>query len=452
MFALPPAQFEPDALDQLAESMAVSTLPASRIPSGYVYLGQFIGHDLSKLEITPAESVLGERILQQRTPALDLENVYGEGFDDPRIAVDQATGRMLLGRFAGRGGELEHAGDLPRHPASTPVIPDERDDENLLIGQLHAAFLRLHNFFCERLSARSAWEARTLFAAARRQLILHYQEVVLYDFLRAVLDDEIFRSVVLRGECLLFRDGSDALSAVPLEFAVAAFRFGHSMVRRHYTLNVRQPLVGIDTLFAMTGRGAMQGAQGALPATHRVDWQLFFPVAGGAEARFMNFAMRIGPAINFRLPDGHNLAQKSLYTESRCRLPDAQNLVASIARCAPAVRITPLGREALNPEVQFIDGNTVRSARLLDRCAATRCMLDSTPLSYYLLAEAHAQHGGLRLGRLGSRIVAEVLFNLIAHSSPSCLRAVRESEFVRASGCTAGRPHLTMSDLLRVAV
>src|SRR4030095_5060090 len=134
LFDLPPTIFNADVMRRLAKAMrAAATSVASRCDSGYVYLGQFITHDITKRAPAPAgnEFVPASELVQQRTPALDLDNVYGDGFDDPQIGIDRYTGKMLLGRVVDSNDRPGSEDDLPR-AGLMALIGDERDDENLL--------------------------------------------------------------------------------------------------------------------------------------------------------------------------------------------------------------------------------------------------------------------------------------------------------------------------------
>ena len=451
LFGLPAAVYTSTALGQLGRAMAAATLPASKIPSGYVYLGQFIAHDLSRLD--PHQGSVGcvEDLIQLRTPALNLENVYGQGFDDPAIAVDGETGLMQLGRTEGDACAVSTWNDLPRRDESIAKIPDDRDDENLLVAQLHVAFLKLHNLFCSRIRQQGVVDPERLFQAARHQLILHYQEVVLYDFLNLFIEPRLWKSVVFDRQSRLWSPSFTRPAQMPVEFAAAAFRFGHSMVRQHYTLDERLPLVDLQTLFALTGHGRMGGAGGTVPQSHVIDWRLFFPFDREHEPRFMNFGMRIDPAVSIKAP-GHAdpLIAKTLQTGVRCLLPSAQSIVRHL-QAQPDLAIRMLTATELNPEVHVIAGCNVRRSRLLDLVESSHDFARDTPLAYYLLAEAHVYCDGLRLGPLGGRIVAEVLLALVASSTPSIMFHQRDERLVQATGRLPGldRPYLRMSDLLR---
>ena len=148
----------------------------SGIPALYTYLGQFIDHDIT---FDPA-SVLQKQndpdaLVDFRTPALDLDNVYGRGPSDQPYMYDGGNA-FLLGD-ALQGGD-PRAKDLPRNTANPrrALIGDPRNDENTIVSQLQGLFLRFHN--------RTVDENPGLELAEIQRLVrYHYQYVVLNDFL-----------------------------------------------------------------------------------------------------------------------------------------------------------------------------------------------------------------------------------------------------------------------------
>ena len=233
---LGPAEFASEHLIALGRLMSEINRggESQGIPSGYVYLGQFINHDMSRLargDELPGMHGLGlDELGQLRTAALDLDSLYGNGFDDPCCAT-RADGQLVIGMTSKADGLNPTANDLPRQqPSGRPIIPDDRNDENLLVAQLHLLFMRLHNQIVAALPPQFSG-AKERFEAARAQVTETYQRIVLHDFLPTLLDPEIFA-------WLSADDGANALAlypseqlAMPIEFAGAAFRFGHSMVQ-----------------------------------------------------------------------------------------------------------------------------------------------------------------------------------------------------------------------------
>jgi hypothetical protein len=158
---LPPARFgatDSDALKNLtALGQAMSAgfdAPKdgkddeeSGIPALYTYFGQFIDHDIT---FDPASSLQRGNdpaaLIDFRTPAFDLDNVYGRGPDDQPYMYDADGLSFLLGDPISGSFDTK-ARDLPRNNAAIrrALIGDPRNDENAIVSQLQGLFLRFHN-------------------------------------------------------------------------------------------------------------------------------------------------------------------------------------------------------------------------------------------------------------------------------------------------------------------
>ena len=137
-----------------------------RIPAGFTYLGQFVDHDIT-LDLTSIgdKAADPDGIENFRTPALDLDAVYGLGPDGSRQLYARNPGanagkgpgpKFLIGKtinvaFGGVTGD--HRNDLPRSPEGFALIGDHRNDENLVVAQTHLAFLKFHNKVCDQIAA-----------------------------------------------------------------------------------------------------------------------------------------------------------------------------------------------------------------------------------------------------------------------------------------------------------
>src|SRR5262245_46890231 len=154
LFNLPGRRFDDDALLRLAAAMRMprNSIAGSHVPSGYVYFGQFLAHDITRLRDADDRPVsqaapLAE-LAQLRSPALDLDSVYGSGYDDHAVPLNQ--GKFIIGAAVDLDNQRVPETDLPRDPLTlAPLVPDDRNDDNLLVAQLHVQFLKLHNYFYE---------------------------------------------------------------------------------------------------------------------------------------------------------------------------------------------------------------------------------------------------------------------------------------------------------------
>ena len=160
---------------------------------------------------------------------------------------------MLLGEPMSGNPYDPDARDLPRGPNGRALIGDPRNDENRIVAQLHAIFLRFHNKVATQLGEKASFEA------VRNQVRWHYQWVLVTDFLPRVINNDTYQRVFAdpRYPTPTLPGLRDGLRLMPVEFSVAAFRFGHSMIRPEYRLNMKVPRRPIFSRDAMTGRTPM---------------------------------------------------------------------------------------------------------------------------------------------------------------------------------------------------
>jgi hypothetical protein len=410
-----------------------------RLPAGYTYLGQFIDHDIT---FDPASSLQKrndpEALQNFRTPAFDLDSVYGRGPDDQPYMYD-GTGRFLIGRGQGQG-ELDLPRNNPPDIVDDPnrdlprraLIGDPRNDENVLVSQLHLTMLLFHNRVMDlleglggngpipeleairqRLVGRSAAER---FAAAQEIVRWHYQWVVIHDFLRRIVGDETFDAVFepheVRGRTVrrprLDHYRPKHLAFMPVEFSVAAYRFGHSMIRNRYRLNTLVPPEGVtlnifshDSPPTSPDRLTHLGGFRQLPPFWPIEWRFFFELGDATpEPPFIQRARRMDTHLAFELSQLPTnvatgiaaLAERNLLRGSTMGLPSGQDVAEA------------MGIEALDDDQIGLDGA-------------------AAPLWYYVLREAEVTAGGEHLGPVGGRIVAEVFVGMLKEDASSWLRS-----------------------------
>ncbi|MFM0197562.1 heme peroxidase family protein [Paraburkholderia strydomiana] len=255
------------------------------IPAGYTYFGQFVDHDLT---FDPVSSLQGQNdpdaLTDFRTPRFDLDSMYGRGPTDQPYMYDADGRTFLLGRHL-TGDGPGPSFDLPRTPQGRAIIGDKRNDENVIVSQLHGMFLRFHNSLADRFT-------RLTFAEIQQSVRWHYQWVVLHDFLPRIVGQDMVHTILphLRSHRSIFDDPPQMHfynprqeAFIPVEFSVAAYRFGHSMVRPIYRLN---EALGQDTddethtagrllIFASEGKAGLNGFR-EFPSQWAINWRLFF--------------------------------------------------------------------------------------------------------------------------------------------------------------------------------
>ena len=389
------------------------------MPSGYTYAGQFMVHDVTFDRTPLPEQREDPHALRNFDSArFDLDGIYAA----PPEAYDQERpGRLRLP-------DAEGLPDLPREPGGTALLGDPRNDENLILAQLHLALIRFHNRLVE--------EGRT-FAEAQRLTRWHWQYLVVNDVLeRFVGRDAVERFLVARGPAgwgvkrRSYRPKNPNRPMMPLEYSLAAFRFGHSTVRFHYWMNAS---AGAPVFADVPGGEDLRGGR-PIPASLRVDWRQFFSFPASPPPR--NLARRIDTRLAaglFSLPVPEvvaavpappvvSLAERNLLRGKRLGLPAGQDV-------ARALGVPPLSNE----ELGLTDAGWGGKA----------------PLWYYILAEAERRRDGLRLGETGGRIVAEVVLGLLDSDRRSYFHA--RPAFLPAPPIAPEFGRFAMPDLLAFA-
>lgn len=438
------------------------------VPSGYTYLGQFVDHDIT-LDVTPLDVQKADplAIRNFRSPAVDLDSLYGDGpsVSPERFARD-ATGRMLPEMLVGSASASGDGNvpavpiaalpnDLPRNRVGRALIVDERNDENLLVAQTHLLFIKFHNAVVVDLRAkRPDLASAALFDEARRIVTWHYQWIVLFDFVERLTEPGLINKIRQQGR-RFYRFQEKPY--MPVEFAAAAYRLGHSMVRESYSHNrVFTPdgsagsitNATLNLLFVFTGKSGKiigdlvdqqpPGAPGPgvpflrdLPSNWVIDWRRFYDLGTPAGPGFLfNHSRRVDPFIIpelHTLPGGDgSLPFRNLKRGVLLGLPSGQDV-------AHAMRVQPL------TSAQLSSGP--------DGAAALReGLVDATPLWYYILKEAEQFHQGLRLGPVGSTIVVETFLGMV-HGDHESFMWKRSNWEPELPALTPGT--FTMADLVR---
>src|SRR3954449_11432972 len=273
---------------KLGALMASGGGETARIPSGFTYLGQFLDHDLTfdKTDVMLGVNVSPAQLLQARSPSLDLDSLYGAGPQDPASAkFYEADGMHLkVGHTDAADGIPDKAGfDLPRGAGSSAkakrraVIPDPRNDENLAVAQTHCAIIRFHNRVLDSLPASVPASQR--FAQARELVTRHYQWMVRTDYLPRICRPNIVNSVFNQGR-KLFEVGVPPtdVPTMPIEFSIAGFRLGHSMIRAAYNWNaIFDDGAGtLDFLFTFSATSGDLGGGERLPTKRGPGFRRLF--------------------------------------------------------------------------------------------------------------------------------------------------------------------------------
>jgi len=412
-----------DAADDLSDPITLITDPAknvnnpnnSNLTAGMTFLGQFIDHDMT---FDPTSSLARrqdpESIRNFRIPALDLDNLYGGGpTSSPHLydhSIDHGRSCLLTEEIPGSaavsiGNKVRI--DLPRNSQNTALAGDPRNDENLIISQLHTALLLFHNKVVTDVKAElgAGFTIGEVFAEAQRVVRWHYQWIVINEFLVKTVGQSTVDDILNNGpKHYTWRNDP----FIPVEFSVAAFRFGHSQVRPSYRGNFGTSATNpaqqfFALIFAPTLPDDADPAdlRGGKRAPRRfIDWQTFFDFGDGRVRHNKELDTKLSSAL-FNLmgqPSGEptSLAARNLLRNLTMEVPSGQ-------RVAQAMSLPVLAAADLDDLAPF---------HLEKR----------TPLWFYVLREAKVLGAGRQLGPVGGRIVAEVILGLIKGDRQSYLR------------------------------
>lgn len=412
------------------------------VPLGMVFLGQFIDHDIT-LDVSSNFTSINNptNVENVRTASLDLDCVFGGGPEDEPFLYDKPSPARGLYLLTGKSNNNQGTGialekhDLPRTGTGTAIIGDPRNDENRVLSQLQLAFIRFYNALYLDLKTKyeglgMAKSASEIYGEARLLTTWHYQWVVVNEFLPLLCGREIVNKILGNGR-QFYKPYLRAY--IPVEFSVAAYRFGHSMIAQNVKL---QTGGATHSIFSPEfGQGFAKITSG----TQVIDWKVFFDFDGNYQrAEPLNTKLA---SILLELPfvNSPNAGDKSLATRNLRRaqsflLPSGEN----VARC--------MGR----------DDDEITTVATLVKSLASAHSVDLSagiPLWFYILAEAEvvgrmADDGssmpGEGLGPVGATIVAEVIIGLLELDVHSFLGSNRDWSPTLG---TAGT--FTMKDLLQ---
>jgi hypothetical protein len=388
----------------------------SSVPVGMVIFGQFIDHDITLDTSSSFASVNHpSETANVRTPTLDLDSIYGNGPEAQPYLYNQTApfnnAKLLTGADE-VGADDRRKNDLLRVPTGSAIIGDPRNDENRIISQMQLGFIKFHNAICDKLRAEATAEGHDLkgeelFEEARREVTWHYQWVVVNDFLVSMCGKAVVDDVLSQGR----RFYQCSVPFIPIEFAVAAYRFGHSMVPMK--IQVQKGDIPFEFFGQILGRGfSPVGDTRAV-----VDWhELFFT----SENRVVQRAEKLDTLMAGDLlelpfvPDGgeKSLATRNLLRGNSFRLPGGDTIAREMGRAEAEVG-------AVMARINAISNGEVTSG---------------APLWLYILAEAEVVgresspgnfEPGEGLGPVGARIVVEVLIGLLELDPESYLGSNR---------------------------
>jgi hypothetical protein len=405
--------------------------------AGSTFVGQFIDHDIT-FDQTSQLGVTQNPLISPntRTPALDLDSVFGGGPGlRPDLYVDNPDGSVGPQLKIGSGGVHE---DVPRVPNGdgtyTALVGDPRNDENVIVAGMHCAHILFYNRVLDELSqhdlarfpaARAYREDQAsnyvAFLLARQVTLWHYQWLLVNEHLPQIAGQEMVNDVLQRGNRFYNPPPGDAF--MPIEFGAAAYRFGHSMVRPSYRANftsgtgdstspTADPFFALvfdknEPDFSAPVNYDRDDLLGGYPAPRRyVGWQTFFDLGDGNVKNNKKIDTTVSSVL-FTLP----VPAIAPHTQTSPTVLPQRNLLRQLTWGLPSGQA--IARTMRVPALAPSD--------LADLASVYAPFVASTPLWYYILAEAKAMDDGLNLGPVGGRIVSETLIGLLRADPTSYL-------------------------------
>ncbi len=386
---------EPDGpMSERKSLWADDTYDSPNHEAGYTFFAQFLFHDLTYELVRRVSTERLSSTVQSGPSSLRLHTLYGPG---PEMAPhlyafydqDYFSGRLL---DAPAGTKQ----DLPRNRQGRGLIADPRNDENVVLAQLHLGLIRFHNAMVDHL-ATSGDSGTVLFNKAQKRVRWHYQWAIVNDFLPRVVKPAQVAAA-------LERDVSreEAMGGLPLEVAQGVLRYVYSQVRLQYQLNDEANVALLpadendDTLLRHRSQ--------SIPSRLKVDWARFFDLNDGPTQPSKLIDTKITPAfLDLPLVDDPRPARRSV-----------------------AVRFFLQGKRAGLPSGEDVARSLGEPATLPTTSALRKLGLTETPLLYYILAEAEHQFQDSnedRLGPVGGRLLANAVIRRLRLDPQSYLNA-----------------------------
>jgi hypothetical protein len=451
---------------------------------------QFIAHDMVNTSVSLAAAA-GRRFGFQnaRQQPLTLDTIYGGGPDVSPHAYEYSQlcersrgfmprTKFRCGRAQSRSGStknmpfadvgraipvdvmddgLVNREGAPRCLRTEALIADARNEDQALIAQMTLLFHRMHNFILDQIDSvlppSTAPDAYRNFICSRFILTLIYRKIIIKDVLYLLLDPSVYRYYFIPeiNPGNLLSDDETEIGKIPVEFSHGAFRCGHAMFRDSYHVKSADD-EPIDASRAM--RFNSRRSPGFVPLTEDwiVNWEHFFKINGQEP---VNHSRRLRPHFSSLAKSGFyfaplmpntngtgdaaGLPNRDLVSSIYARVWSVPKLVdklraRSVEKGTELSNFLPAYDEHIAGLTEWLK-KTADSSGISEQFTAAdiAAIVEDPPMPFFVLYEAEAKHDGVRLGPLGSIIIAETIVGamqkfplMVANASFEPLREFKE--------------------------